>query len=333
MVGYTSLNEHVLTTDRVGGSVVEVECADADARCARLLATKLAVPPARPDLIARRGLIDRLEARPRATLTLVSAPAGFGKTTLLSDWLGRSKRPVAWVSLDAGDNDPTRFWSYVIAALHTHHGPEGTRIGDAALAMLHRAGDTPRTQLHPPAIETVLTALINALAALPEEITLVLDDYHVIGAEAIHQGLTFLLGHLPPTLQVVIATRVDPRLPLARLRAHGQLMELRAADLRFTPDEAAAFLNQGMGLGLAPEQVAALEARTEGWIAGLQLAALALQRHTDVPGFITAFTGADQFSFGGFSIFVLQDDTPFLSPRSVNWWRWLVSLLLHESEK
>lgn len=252
-----------------------------------ILATKLAPPGVRPTLVSRPRLAERLHSGLGSKVTLISAPAGAGKSTLLSAW-GRSIRPgdepaLAWVSLDEGDNDPARFWRYVIAAL------DGLRpgIGEAPLALLSSSQELP--------IQTVLTALLNALVDLPIDVALVLDDYHVIGAEAIHGALAFGIDHLPPRLHLVIATRTDPPLPLARLRARGELTELRAADLRFTPEEAAALLNEGMGLGLSAVDVAALGERTEGWAAGLQLAALSMRDRTDVQGFIRAFTGSNRY--------------------------------------
>jgi LuxR family maltose regulon positive regulatory protein len=220
---------------------------------------------------------------------LVSAPAGFGKTTLLTEWLTArpaapaAQRLVAWLSLDRGDSDPASFWAYVIAALRT----VAPGVGESALAQLHA--------LQRPPIETVLTALLNDLAAIAADIVLVLDDYHVIDAREVQDGMAFLLGHLPPRLQVVIASRADPALPLARLRARGELAEIRAADLRFTPDEAAAYFNEMMGLQLAVQDVAALEGRTEGWIAALQLAALSMQGRADIAGFIAGFAGDDRY--------------------------------------
>jgi LuxR family maltose regulon positive regulatory protein len=221
----------------------------------------------------------------RRKLTLVSAPAGFGKTTLLCEWINQSTIPnpqspnFAWLSLDESDNDPARFLAYFIAALQAI----GADIGKGALSALQ----SPQ----PPPTEIILTGLINEIAAIPDRIVLVLDDYHLIEAQPIHDALTFLLRNLPPQMHLVIATRDDPPLPLARLRARGQLTELRAADLRFTSSEAAAFLNQVMSLNLSAEDIAALERRTEGWIAGLQLAAISMQGHDDVRGFIDGFAG------------------------------------------
>ncbi len=245
----------------------------------------------------RSRLIDRLNAGlvHRRKLTLISAPAGFGKTTLLSEWINQSPIPdtqspnFAWLSLDEGDNDPVRFLAYFIAALQTveaRQEPAGT-IGKGALSALQ----SPQ----PPPTEAILTTLINEIAAVPDRIVLVLDDYHLIEAQPIHDALTFLLEHLPPQMHLVIATRDDPPLPLARLRARGQLTELRATDLRFISSEAAEFLNQVMGLDLSAEDIAALEDRTEGWIAGLQLAAISMQGHEDATGFIKSFTGSHRF--------------------------------------
>ncbi|MBN2148253.1 MAG: hypothetical protein JW726_12750, partial [Anaerolineales bacterium] len=216
-------------------------------------------------------------------LTLVSAPAGFGKTTLVSAWVAGCGQPVAWLSLDEGDNDPTRFLTYLVAALQAL-APD---IGAGALVALQ----SPQ----PPSIEALLTALLNEIAAVSDNFILALDDYHVIDSPPVDQALVFLLEHLPPLMHLVIATREDPNLPLARLRARNQLTELRAADLRFTPAEAAEFLNQIMGLNLAAEDIAALEARTEGWIAGLQLAAISMQGHHDTTSFIKSFTGSHRF--------------------------------------
>ncbi|MFB0535236.1 MAG: NACHT domain-containing protein, partial [Anaerolineae bacterium] len=252
-----------------------------------ILATKLYIPPARPELVSRPRLIKRLNAGLHRKLTLISAPAGFGKTTLLSEWVAGNEPPVAWVSLDEGDNDPARFLAYFVAALQTIPSLSEADVGESALAVFQ----SPQ----PPPIEAVLTPLINEITAIPDRIVLVLDDYHLIEAQPIHDALTFLLRRLPPQMHLVIATRDDPKLPLARLRARGQLTELRAADLRFTSTEAAEFLNQVMGLDLSAEDIAALETRTEGWIAGLQLAAISMQGRKDVTGFIQSFTGSHRF--------------------------------------
>jgi len=222
-------------------------------------------------------------------LMLVSAPAGFGKTTLLTEWLAAgtaaptSQRSAAWLSLDRGDNDPASFWTYVIAALQT----VAPGVGTSALTLLQEPQPLP--------ITTVLTRLLNDLGAIASDLVLVLDDYHVIDAREVQDGMEFLLDHLPPQLHLVIASRADPALPLARLRARGELVEVRAADLRFTPDEAAAYLNEVMGLVLTARDVAALEERTEGWIAALQLAALSMQGRDDIAGFIAGFAGDDRY--------------------------------------
>jgi LuxR family maltose regulon positive regulatory protein len=318
-----------------------------------ILATKLYMPPSRAKVVMRSRLIERLNEGPRSGtpgVTLISAPAGFGKTTLVSEWVhqnvegtfGRMKDPaapsrnpamagrefglegariraglgqsgeaadqpsaftpghdagavvlqpsrVAWLSLDEGDNDPIRFLAYLIAALQTIEG----HLGRGVLGALQAP--------QPPPTEAILTALLNEITALPDAFVLVLDDYHVIEEKPVDLAVAFLLEHLPPQMHLVIATREDPDLPLARLRSRGQLTELRAADLRFTASEAAEFLNRLMGLKLSIEDIAALETRTEGWIAGLQLAAIALRGpmsmpgHRDATSFIQSFTGSHHF--------------------------------------
>jgi LuxR family transcriptional regulator, maltose regulon positive regulatory protein len=248
-----------------------------------LLTTKLYIPLARPKLVSRPRLIERLTKGLTGKLTLISAPAGFGKTTLLSEWVLPREQGVSWVSLDEGDNDPTRFWVYFINAIQKLDN----KLGQNALLLLQ----SPQV----PPLEFILTGLLNELAAFPDHFTLVLDDYHVIDNPAIHEAITFLLDHLPSQMHLMMTTRVDPPLPLSRLRGRGQLTELRAADLRFTPDEATAFLNDIMGLSLAAADIAALEDRTEGWIAGLQLAALSMQGRDDLNHFIAAFTGSHTF--------------------------------------
>ncbi len=253
-----------------------------------LLETKFYVPRPRRGQVPRPRLSERLDRGAASKLMLVSAPAGFGKTTLLTEWLAAGpaapagERLAAWLSLDRSDNHPASFWAYVIAALRAAAG-----IGESALVLLQAP--------QPPPIETVLTVLLNDLGAITADIVLVLDDYHLIDARDVQDGMAFLLGHLPPGLHVVIACRADPVLPLARLRARGELAEIRAAELRFTPDEAAAYLNGMMGLQLTARDVAALEARTEGWIAALQLAALSIQGRDDVAGFIAGFAGDDRY--------------------------------------
>jgi LuxR family maltose regulon positive regulatory protein len=256
-----------------------------------LLATKLSVPPARAHLVVRPRLFERLDTGLRGKLTLIAAPAGFGKTTLLSSWRtteAGSRLPFGWVSLDAGDNDPLLFWSYVLAALDI----AAPGVGALALASLQAP--------QPPQIENVLTGMLNAWAAPVRDqpgrgVALVLEDYHVITAPAIHAALAWLVERLPVGLHLIIVTRADPALPLARLRASGDLAELHADDLRFAPEEAASFLNQSTGPALSAADLAALEVRTEGWIAGLQLAALALQGHPDRAGFIQTFRGTNRY--------------------------------------
>jgi LuxR family transcriptional regulator, maltose regulon positive regulatory protein len=256
---------------------------------AALLETKFYVPRSRHGLVPRPRLSERLDRGTASKLMLVSAPAGFGKTTLLTEWLAAGpaapadERLVAWLSLDRGDNDPASFWAYVIAALRA----VASGVGESALALLHASP--------PPPIETVLTVLLNDLGAIAADIVLVLDDYHVIDAREVQDGMAFLLDHLPSQLHVVIAGRADPALPLPRLRARGELVEIRAAELRFTPDEAAAYFNEMMGLQLTARDVAVLEGRTEGWVAALQLAALSMQGRDDIGGFIAGFAGDDRY--------------------------------------
>ena len=263
---------------------------------APILATKLYIPRPRPNVVHRPRLIERLNEGLQHTpgVTLISAAAGFGKTTLVSEWIATftpsplpsGERPgvrVAWLSLDEGDNDPARFLVYLVAALQTIV----PKIGEGVLAVLQ----SPQ----PPPTEAILTTLLNEITTISDNFILVLDDYHVVDSQPVDQALAFLVEHLPPQLHLVIATREDPSLPLARLRVRGQLTELRATDLRFTPVEAAEFLNRVMGLNLAAEDIAALETRTEGWIAGLQLAALSMQSRQDTARFIKSFTGSHRF--------------------------------------
>lgn len=276
-----------------------------------ILATKLYSPPPRPQFVLRPRLLARLNEGLRRKLTLISAPAGFGKTTLISGWIkqkdegGRMQDEgednlhpascilhpfqIAWLSLDAGDSDPIRFLVYLVAALQTVEPAVGTGVAAALQSS------------QPPPPETLLTALINELTTLSAPLVLVLDDYHLVDAGgplgAVDQALAFLIEHLPPQMHLLIATREDPQLPLARLRVQGQLCEVRAADLRFTPAEATEFFNRMLGLPLAPAVITALEQRTEGWIAGLQLAALSLQGYDpkEVGNFIQSFTGSHRF--------------------------------------
>jgi LuxR family transcriptional regulator, maltose regulon positive regulatory protein len=249
----------------------------------QLLATKLHVPQPRPGFVARPRLLERLAEGTARELVLVCTPAGFGKSTLLGDWARRNRQPVAWLSLDEGDNDPVRFWRYLAAALDLALPGLGAR----RVPLLR----DPRSA----SPEELMTVLINLLAARSEQSTLVLDDYHLIGASPVHRDLGFLLGRLPPQLRLVVASRADPPLPLARMRARGQLVELRAADLRFTADETAALVRQTAGLELPADSLAALSARTEGWVAGLQLAALSLRGRSDPAGFVATFSGSHRY--------------------------------------
>ncbi len=249
-----------------------------------ILATKLFVPSPRPKAVPRPRLIERLNKGLHGKLTLISAPAGFGKTTLVSEWLAASHTgAVAWLSLDEGDSDLARFLAYLVAALQTI----AANLGAGVLSALH----SPQ----PPPTGALLTALLNEIANISDDFILVLDDYHAIDATAVDQALAFLLEHLPSQMHLVITTREDPHLPLTRLRARAQMTELRATDLCFTPAEAAVFLNQVMALDLSAEEVAALEKRTEGWVAALQLAALSLQGRADVARFVKAFAGDNRY--------------------------------------
>jgi LuxR family maltose regulon positive regulatory protein len=252
-----------------------------------LLTTKLHVPHPRPHLVHRPRLLQRLQQGLEQTLILLSAPAGFGKSTLLADWLTACAIPAAWLSLEPQDNDPARFLSYLLAALQA----SDPQLGRTVQALLH--------PLQPAALESVLTFLINNLQARMdrdhEHVILVLDNYHVITNGSIHHALSFLLEHLPPQLHLVLVTREDPPLPLAQLRGRDDLLELRAAELRFTQQETATYLVEVMGLPLSAEECALLQARTEGWITGLHLAALSLLNHDDRASFIKAFSGSHHY--------------------------------------
>jgi LuxR family transcriptional regulator, maltose regulon positive regulatory protein len=262
-----------------------------------MLATKLYIPPPRHKVVLRPRLIERLNEGLRSKLTLVSASAGFGKTTLISEWLAVCGRPATWLSLDEGDNDLTRFLTNLFVALKTIE----VNIGDGVFSALQ----SPQ----PPSIESILTFVLNEINTVTDDFILVLDDYHTIDTKTIDHALTFLLEHLPPQMHLVIITREDPNLSLARLRVRGQLTELRVADLRFTSFEAAAFLNQVMGLNLSSENIAILETHTEGWIAGLQLAALSMQGHKDATSFIQSFTGSHHFVLDYLVVEVLQQQS------------------------
>ncbi len=250
-----------------------------------LIATKLYVPKLRRGLVERPRLLESVRRSADSRLTLLSAPAGFGKTTLLADWLHEAPgvdRCVAWLSVDAADSEPATFWTYVVAAL------QGAvpGVGSGALELI---GSSPT------ATDLALTALLNDLAAAPSEVWLVLDDYHLMDSHDVGQGMAFLVEHLPPNVHVVLSTRADPDLPLARWRVRGEVVEIRAADLRFTSTEAAAYLNEATGLRLTAADVEVLEERTEGWIAALQLAALSMQGRDDVGSFIARFAGTDRY--------------------------------------
>jgi LuxR family maltose regulon positive regulatory protein len=248
-----------------------------------ILATKLYIPLPRTKVVLRPRLTERLNEGLDRKLTLISASAGFGKTTLVSEWVVGCDRPVAWLSLDEVDDDSTRFLTHLVAAVQTI----AENIGGNVVSALNSS--------QPLSTESILTILLNEISALPYKFVLVLDDYHVIGDKRIDDALIFLLEHLPPQMHLVIATRENPQLPLGRLRARGHLTELRDIDLRFSPNEATMFLKQVMGLGLSSDEISALETRTEGWIAGLQLAALSMQGREDIPAFVRTFAGDNRY--------------------------------------
>jgi LuxR family transcriptional regulator, maltose regulon positive regulatory protein len=264
-----------------------------------LLATKLHLPRPRPGLVARPRLLARLNEGMGQELVLVCTPAGFGKTTLLAEWVRAGQRPVGWLSLDESDNDPARFWRHVAAALD----PVLPGVAERVTALL---GSPPASSEGP------VTVLVNELAELAEEVVLVLDDYHLIQAPAVHASVEFFLEHLPPSLQLVLASRADPPLSLARLRGRGQLAELRQADLRFTPQEAGELLGATVGAELPEVAVAALGNRTEGWAAGLQLAALSLQGRSDIGEFVDGFSGSHRYVLDYLTEEVLDRQPPQL---------------------
>ena len=263
----------------------------------QILTTKLYIPPTRQEFVQRTRLIERLDESLNRKLTLISAPAGFGKTTLVTEWIAAGERPTAWLSLDEGDGDPARFLLYLVVALQT---------------VVPKLGQTVRAALlspQPPPPQSVLIPLLNEVAAVPDPFILVLDDYHEVDARPVDELLAFLLEHLPPQLHLVITTREDPNLPLARLRVRNQLNELRASELRFTQEETVVFLNQIMHLDLAAADIAALDARTEGWIAGLQMAALSMQGQKNAADFIQSFSGSHRFVLDYLVEEVLQQQT------------------------
>jgi LuxR family transcriptional regulator, maltose regulon positive regulatory protein len=265
-----------------------------------LLATKLFVPEIRPGTVARPRLMRRLDSALTNSLTLVSAPAGFGKTTVLSQWIVEdgAPKPVAWVQLDEGDNDPVRFWDYVIGGLRKLR----PLSGQIASSMLHAPQPYP--------IESVLTVLINEISEAPDDFVLVLDDYHLIKAEPIHSGVTFLLDHLPPKAHLAIATRVDPPVPLPRFRGKGTMLEIIADDLRFNEEESALLIKELSGALLGSEVVNTLNAKSEGWVVGLKMAAMAMRGRRDVRAFLASFTGSQRYIMDYLMEEVLKDLSP-----------------------
>lgn len=250
-----------------------------------LLATKFYVPPVRSELVSRTHLIERLNKGLTCNLTLVSAPAGYGKTTLLSDWVHQLNSDIktAWISLDASDNDPVTFWDYFITALDNIE--QG--FSENTLSLLQASTSSP--------VEQLMTGLINEISNIKNDFTIILDDYHVIDSQPVHEAIGYLLAHVPPRMHLVIASRTDPPLPLARLRGRGLMVEIRTNDLRFSHEEATDFFRNFTGIGLNSDDIEALSTRTEGWIAGLQMAALSMQGHEDIPSFIRDFTGSHRF--------------------------------------
>lgn len=248
-----------------------------------IVSTKLYIPLPRPNVVNRTRLIEKMNEGLHRKLTLVSASAGFGKTTMISEWLATCDCPVAWLSLDEGDNDPACFLTYFVASLQTMQ----TNIGEGVLGLLQSPQSLP--------IESLLIPLLNEISAIPNPFILVLDDYHVIKASMIDQAISLLIERMPPQMHLVIASREDPHLPIARLRARDLLNEVGVKDLRFTFSESAEFLNQVMSLNLTQEEISLLESLTEGWVAGLQLAGLSMLGHTDKASFIRSFSGSHRY--------------------------------------
>lgn len=265
-----------------------------------IISTKLYIPPPRSKIVIRPRLYERLNDGLHHRLTVISASAGFGKTTLVSEWLAGCDRPVAWLSIDEGDNDPASFLTYLFASLQRI----ATDMGEGVLGLLQSPQQLP--------IESILTTLLNEIDAIPYPFILVLDDYHVIKTSLIDQAIALLIERMPPQMHLVIITREDPNLPIARLRVRDQLTEIRATELRFTASEAAEFLGQVMGLNLAPEDIDLLESRTEGWIAGLQLAALSLQGHEEPASIIQSFSGSHHFVLDYLVEEVLQQQPAYI---------------------
>jgi LuxR family maltose regulon positive regulatory protein len=264
-----------------------------------LLTTKLNIPPARPQTVQRPRLIDRLKESPSYSLILISAPAGFGKTTIISEWIHSSSPsiPTTWLSLEEGENDPVRFWDYFIAALKILN----PAIGKTTLSLLHAPEPYPT--------ESLLTALINDLTSIQQTFVLVLDDYHLIKSKSIHEGVAYLLEHMPLQMHIFIATRADPPLPLAHFRGKGRLLEIRADDLRFSQQETTNLFAAMDIPPLSDESINVLNTKTEGWVVGLKMAALSMQQEKDIPKFIVDFTGSQRYIMNYLVEEILQKQT------------------------
>jgi LuxR family maltose regulon positive regulatory protein len=286
-------NNNIFDVNQVEGTEAEVETS--------LLSTKLNIPPVRPQIVPRPRLMERLQEGLNYSLILVSAPAGFGKTTLVSEWARQSQIPTAWVSLDEGDNDPVRFWDYFIATLKTIR-PD---TGESILPALHSSQPFP-SQIP---VESILTALINEIAEIPGDFFMALDDYHLVESQQVHDGVNYLLGHMPANMHLIIATRADPPLPLARFRGKGTMLEIGADDLRFTEEDAVSLLIEMRIPGLSNTDIAALNSRAEGWAAGLKMAALSMSDREDIQSFIADFTGSQRYVMDYLMEEVLQKQT------------------------
>jgi len=307
-----NVGEHAIDTGSSLTPEAEEKAHPAVDQSMHLVLTKFYIPPVRPNQITRPRLDDLLNGGLDKTLILVSAPAGYGKSTLVSRWLKETGTPSAWLSLDAGDNDPARFLRYLLTALQ----PVAPGIGGNLPDMFQGA--------QPAQFENVINLLTNELAATTDQFVLVMDDFHLVNSETVINIVFYLIEHLPYHKHLALLTRMDPPLPLSRLRVRNQLVDIRADQLRFTRDEIAAFLNDVMGLKLSAEDLSAMETRTEGWIASLQLAALSMQTSRDVHSFVSAFTGSHHYIMD-----YLVEEVLKLQPRNVVEFLMQTSILDH----